>query len=155
MNKKKVDCLNVSSKCLKKVFDQYMPNSTTQIEEGECYGKMNGAKFFLQIKKHPRSIKTLFDECLCGEVHQDGSIKYSFRRTAEALLVTVFTPLLMLIAALVLGIGMEMEEAFLFTIPAVGLASCYFIRPKSLRRDLLDKLMQLVELGNNTRISDL
>lgn len=138
----------VDGVALQKAFDRFVPKNFVDVQVGEIYGGQNDGEFYLIQKKSPRSVRALANECLCFKLDSDGRLRYWYRRTWDTVILTRVAPLLMLVGGVLIGgIIMKIPEMAVFGVLAVCLFMCNLIRPKALRADLLNKLMQILELA--------
>ena len=138
--------VNIDVEKMKMNFQNYIPNKFEKIDVGEIYGFYHNDKIELYKKKNPRSIRILCDYYICGEVNNDGKLKYTYKRTFESIIFTVFTPIFMLLAGVLLGaVILKIEAMYIWSFPATVLLLCNMLKNKKLRKDLKSSLSRLID----------
>ena len=130
-------------------FNKCVPSIGDEIEIGEVYGCIRGNKYSLYVKKHPRSPRICANEYLEFFISEEKRLYYTYKRTLETAIFTLYTPILML-ALVFIGVFMMNNEELLILVPLiVGLLLCNFIKPSALRANLKDALSRIVEISQN------
>ena len=137
--------VNIDVEKTKMNFKNYVQNKSEKVDVDEIYGFYHIDKIELYKKKNPRSIRILCDYYIYGEINNDGILKYTYRRTFESIVFTIFAPMFMLIAGVLLGaVMLKIEAMYIWIFPATILLLCNMLKNKELRKDLKSSLSRLI-----------
>ena len=146
----KTETFNVKTKCdsFKRSFTQYVPHTSEELDDGECFGFFENHFFWLYEKKAPRSLGRLTGNFLCGKIAEDGTINFAIKRTLESIILTIIFPVLLLLGGAFLSLILWDIGPFLIAFcPALVFATFNFIHPQKHRQNLLDTLTRIVEIS--------
>ena len=124
-----------------------------EAEVGDIHGgiyQISGFwQFSLHIKKSPRGWQSFNDECLFGNIDENGNVTYFFKKTWGTRILTIIAPIFVAVICLLSLVIPVFQSALWGLIPAAFLFSFNFIKPKKRRQILKDFLMHLVDYSNN------
>ncbi len=152
MKRNKIYSFTGDKNNFERVFKSFLPNYSYNLEDDCFYGRIQGNKFEIHKKAPIRSIKNFYYECLKGEFLKNGKIKYKICRSPEATILTIISPIMMLLFGLIIYI-LTKEDAILATsIPIIVLSSFNLYYSKKLRENLYDIFYRIVnEAEGQTR----
>jgi hypothetical protein len=126
------------------VFNSFLPNYSHDLEDNCFYGWIEENKFEIHKKAPFRSIKNLYYECLKGKFLRNGKIKYKICRSPEATILTIISPIIMLLLELIIYISTKDNAMLAISIPIIVLSSFNLYYSKKLRENLYDIFYRIV-----------